>query len=330
MSTAAARPTVFVSYSHQDEDWKNRLVKQLQVLEFEGALEIWDDRRISAGDDWLPKIEAAMVRSRAAVLLISAAFLTSGFIRQKEVPELLRRREQEGLRVIPVIVHPCPWTAVPWLSKIQARPKDGKPLDSFTKAKAEQHLANLALEIRDLLAGPGARPPGAPATGPGQVDAGVGAVGDRLPGQPGRTVAMPLSVRALFMLLAAAAVLYWITLWEPNHPTVRITDAPCGKRASDDMGMIGGQVEGLSNPQQYKIVIYARTNMWFIQPTETQPLTDVMGNGAWTNFTNPGTFFVALLVEPPYTPRSQTEALPPIGGAVIAKSKIYECPQRKE
>jgi tetratricopeptide (TPR) repeat protein len=159
MDTATARPLVFISYSHQDEAWKNRLVKQLRVLEREGELVVWDDRRISAGDDWLPEIEAAMARARAAVLLISPDFLTSGFILGKEVPELLRRRQTDGLQVIPVIVHPCAWTAVSWLSKIQCRPKDGKELVSFNKPKAEKHLADLALEIRALLAEP---PPLAP------------------------------------------------------------------------------------------------------------------------------------------------------------------------
>ncbi len=151
MPTTPARPSVFVSYSHQDEAWKDRLVKQLRVLELEGDLEVWDDRQIAAGDDWLPAIEAAMARARAAVLLISADFLTSGFIRSQEVPELLRRREEEGLRVIPVIVHPCAWTAVSWLSPIQCKPKDGKALASFAKAKAEKHLSDLALELRVLL-----------------------------------------------------------------------------------------------------------------------------------------------------------------------------------
>ena len=154
MNTATARPTVFVSYSHQDEAWKDRLVKQLRVLELEGDLEVWDDRRIAAGDDWQAEIEEAMAEAQAAVLLISADFLISEFIRSKEVPELLRRHESEGLRVIPLIVDPCAWTAVPWLSQMQGRPKGGKPLASFARAKAEQHLADLVLEIRDLLAVP--------------------------------------------------------------------------------------------------------------------------------------------------------------------------------
>jgi hypothetical protein len=145
-------PAIFISYSHVDEKWKDRLVKQLKVLEIEGALEVWDDRRIEAVDDWLPEITREMERARVAVLLISADFLTSTFIRSNEVPALLARRQTGGLRVIPVIVHPCPWQRVPWLAAIQCRPKDGRPLSAGSKNKVDSDLAALALEISGLLA----------------------------------------------------------------------------------------------------------------------------------------------------------------------------------
>jgi tetratricopeptide (TPR) repeat protein len=145
-------PTVFISYSHQDESWKDQLVRQLGVLEMEDAYVVWDDRKIDAGDGWRAEIAAAMERARVAVLLISADFLTSKFIRGTEVPRLLQRRAQEGLRIIPLIVRPCPWEAVEWLAEIQCRPKDGKALSSKSrKAKVEEDLSNLALEIRNLL-----------------------------------------------------------------------------------------------------------------------------------------------------------------------------------
>ena len=52
-------PRIFISYSHDDEKWKDLLVKQLGVLEAEDQLEVWDDRRIETGADWLPEIERA-------------------------------------------------------------------------------------------------------------------------------------------------------------------------------------------------------------------------------------------------------------------------------
>ena len=54
------KPTVFISYSHKDEEWKDRLVTQLSVLAKQGLLDVWDDRRIGAGDDWFKEIEEAL------------------------------------------------------------------------------------------------------------------------------------------------------------------------------------------------------------------------------------------------------------------------------
>ncbi len=144
-------PSVFISYSHADEEWKNRLVKQLRVLEPEGNFEVWDDRRIAAGDDWYPAIERALNEASAAILIISDDFLTSRFIQGEEVPRLLKRREEEGLRVIPLIVWPCAWQRVRWLKGIQSRPKDGRPLAKGSEYQIRQDLADLVTEVDDLL-----------------------------------------------------------------------------------------------------------------------------------------------------------------------------------
>jgi tetratricopeptide (TPR) repeat protein len=83
--------------------------------------------------------------------MISANFLTSKFILGEEVPKLLARREKEGVRVIPLIVKPCAWTRVKWLSPIQGRPKDGRPLSSGNENQIDTDLAALANEIASIL-----------------------------------------------------------------------------------------------------------------------------------------------------------------------------------
>ena len=144
-------PTVFISYSHRDEDWKARVCAQLGVLVQQGLVDTWDDRRIAVGDEWRPEIEAAMASAKAAVLLVSADFLTSDFILKSEVPTLLEQRDQEGLRIIPLIVRPCAWQTVPWLARLQCRPRDGRPLSAGDDNEIDQDLADLALEINSLL-----------------------------------------------------------------------------------------------------------------------------------------------------------------------------------
>ena len=146
-----SKPTVFISYSHKDEVWKDRIEKQLQVLQFEGVLETWTDRQIVAGDDWFAKIEEAMNRATVGILLITADSLTSDFILREEVATLIQRRDRDGLHIFPVIVRPCPWQEVGWLSRMQCRPNDGRPLSSYSKNKCEEHLSAIAVEVAEIL-----------------------------------------------------------------------------------------------------------------------------------------------------------------------------------
>jgi len=142
---------IFLSYSHKDEAWKDRLVTQHGVLQMQDLLEIWEDRQIATGDDWLPAIEIALSTCNIAILLISANFLTSQFILGKEVPRLLELRQSEGVRVIPLIIKPCAWQKVAWLKPIQARPKDGRALSGGNDHQIDIDLAALANELAELL-----------------------------------------------------------------------------------------------------------------------------------------------------------------------------------
>ena len=123
----------------------------LGVLQHQGLLDLWDDRRIEAGLDWYPEIQAAMDRACVAVLLVSADFLTSEFILGEEVPRLLQRRDEEGLRVFPVIVRPCAWLRVKWLARMQARPKNGRPLSAGDEYQIDADLAAIAEEIATII-----------------------------------------------------------------------------------------------------------------------------------------------------------------------------------
>lgn len=145
------KKTVFISYSHKDEKWKDELVTHLKVLEPEGVYQLWDDRQIQPGSDWKPQIENALNNADAAILMVSANFLTSNFILNEEVPALIKKRQEEGLLLFPFIVKPCAWTKVSWLSPIQALPKDGEPLTKGSEYQIEEKLAQFASTVFDLL-----------------------------------------------------------------------------------------------------------------------------------------------------------------------------------
>jgi TIR domain/NACHT domain len=154
-----AQPSVFISYSHKDEKWRELFVRHLGVLEREDLLSVWSDRRIEAGGDWQREIEQALAQARVAVLLISADFLTSDFILGEEIPQILKRRSQDGLRLVPVIVRPCTWDKVKWLQPMQARPLEGRALASFKPAdRKETEVVKIVKEILGFLEDRAERP----------------------------------------------------------------------------------------------------------------------------------------------------------------------------
>ncbi|MGH9801472.1 MAG: toll/interleukin-1 receptor domain-containing protein, partial [Blastocatellia bacterium] len=92
------RPTIFISYSRKDAEWKDRFASHLGVAEKQGQLNQWFDTLIGAGEDWEPQIEAAMNAASIAVLLVTDDYLTSEYVLEKEIPVLLKRRQSDGLR----------------------------------------------------------------------------------------------------------------------------------------------------------------------------------------------------------------------------------------
>jgi tetratricopeptide (TPR) repeat protein len=145
-------PSLFLCYSHQDHYLKDRLLAQLGVLQSQGLLDVWTDDRIQTGDRWRDEIVRAMDDASIAVLLVSASFLNSRFVRDVETPRILERRIGEGMRVLPLVVRPCAWQSVGWLERLQvrdlARPGAAAELDAA--------FAEIVREVHQLLA---PRPP---------------------------------------------------------------------------------------------------------------------------------------------------------------------------
>jgi hypothetical protein len=142
---------IFISYSHKDEVWKNRLVTHLAALEHKEILDAWDDRRIQPGEHWEPAIEKSINEAAAAIMLVSANYLSSDFIKKKEIPALLEQGSKKNIKIFPIIIKPCPWRGLDWLKKIQAWPTDGKPLSGLTEFEIDTYLAEFAIKLHESL-----------------------------------------------------------------------------------------------------------------------------------------------------------------------------------
>lgn len=140
------KQTIFISYSHKDSKWKDMLLIQLKATQSSRII-LWDDTMIQTGEDWLADIYHNISLSSIAILLISSDYLASDFIQKSEIPRMLLRHNSGGLRLLPLIVRPCLWKNIDWLSILQAKPLEGNPISSLSDNDAEICLSSIAEEI---------------------------------------------------------------------------------------------------------------------------------------------------------------------------------------
>ncbi len=79
---------------------------------------------------------------------------------------------------------------------------------------------------------------------------------------------------------------------------------------------ITGRVSGVI-PADVQIVIYAHTNLWYVQPDVDMPIK-VGPDGTWTSETHPGDKYAVLLVKKEFTTKNVTGVLPGVGGDVLS------------
>ena len=128
--------TVFISYSHKDAAYLERLQEHLQPYVRAGTILSWADSHIKPGDDWYEKIQAALAEARVAVLLVSVSYLSSRFVDEVELPGLLAAAQERGLRVLPVILTPCSFALTP-LGRFQAVNDPAEPLSGLSRHKQD-------------------------------------------------------------------------------------------------------------------------------------------------------------------------------------------------
>lgn len=98
---------IFISYSHLDRDILDEVLVHLRPLSESYQIESWSDQQIGIGNDFPRSIEAAIYAADFAVLLVSATFLASDFIRNFELPKIVEASNLRGLRLLVFLVSPC-------------------------------------------------------------------------------------------------------------------------------------------------------------------------------------------------------------------------------
>ena len=125
----------FISYAHGDEGALRQLLTHLAVLEREGGIEAWYDRKILAGSKIDREIDERLETCELFLALVSPDFLESDYCYSREMQLALERHGAGQTRVIPIIIEPCDWLSTP-LGQFKALPKDGRSIAEWDNSNA--------------------------------------------------------------------------------------------------------------------------------------------------------------------------------------------------
>jgi hypothetical protein len=150
------RTQVFVSYSHADRKWLERLRINLRPLERSQKITVWDDSKIAAGAVWRSEIRQAMDSAKVAVLLVSPDFLASDLIVSNELPSLLDTAANDGLTIFWIAVRPSVYQQTA-LERYRAANDPAKPLATMTPANRDKELVKICERILAAASSTGGR-----------------------------------------------------------------------------------------------------------------------------------------------------------------------------
>jgi hypothetical protein len=162
---------VFISYAHADNQspdpqkrWLDRFVEFLQPLVSQEDFTLCSDQDIKIGQNWHEHIQAHLSGAKAVVLLVSPAFLASSYIRNSELPVILKNAAEQGVRIFPILISPSVYERAKYkypdpktgpqeftLSSIQAANPPSETLIEMTEGAQNRVLKKVADQLADLL-----------------------------------------------------------------------------------------------------------------------------------------------------------------------------------
>jgi tetratricopeptide (TPR) repeat protein len=189
---------VFYSYAHTDEEFRTGLDNHLSLLQRQGLISAWHDRKIGIGTEWKEQIDSHLRAADIVLLLVSADFLASNYCFDIELQCALAMHREGQARVIPVIVRPVDWSKAPF-AELQALPRGGKAISAWSDR--DEAFMSVAIAVGEIVREQAIR----------EIDGGQPqGDGQRIPpgnrrrlGRLGRALSVSLPVAALSCLIWA-------------------------------------------------------------------------------------------------------------------------------
>lgn len=121
----------FISYSHMDMKYREKLLTTLKSLELVYNIDIWYDGKISAGGDINKEVLKNLISSDVILLLVTPNFIASWYCMEVELKKSINRMKKGECIVVPVMFQDCTLDASFPFYSLNRVPRDGKPICKF-------------------------------------------------------------------------------------------------------------------------------------------------------------------------------------------------------
>ena len=146
-------PKIFVSYSHKDDKWRERFEVAIKPLTRDGALGLWSDKELEAGQKWHEEIQSALAESAMAILLVSDNFVASDFIVQKELPPLVDGAERGRIRLLCIAISDALYGSL-GIGEYQWLNDPKRPLSRLRQPDWRREFVEIGRKIEQLILNP--------------------------------------------------------------------------------------------------------------------------------------------------------------------------------
>lgn len=137
---------IFISYSHKDRRWLDKLLVNLTLLKRREMISVWDDTQIRPSLEWRKEITRALESSQAAVLLVSPNYLASDFIAKHELRPLLDSAKRGAVIILWIAVSASLYEQTD-IADYQALNDPARPLDRLNGPRQAQELVTICKRI---------------------------------------------------------------------------------------------------------------------------------------------------------------------------------------
>lgn len=133
MKQAIKKLNIFISYSHKNTKYKEKLLISLEALKQSYNINPWHDGMIDAGGNIDGNIKNALLKSDVVLLLITDNFLASYYCMKIELEKAIEREKEGKCIVIPVMFQESVLSETLHFVKNNRVPEDGKPIATSFK-----------------------------------------------------------------------------------------------------------------------------------------------------------------------------------------------------